>query len=137
MWGKRNCLSFETAVGGIEPPSPQLTVRRSTARPPLPINRVTESCTCICIFYLLLNFVVLDCYCEYSGIPIKQWQLCSSGFYKIRNCFVLARCQFAYKFKYSLRSMESNIMLWFVPMPRDAGKQSPNRSVITCPASPV
>ena len=27
MWGKRNCLSFETAVGGIEPPSPQLTVQ--------------------------------------------------------------------------------------------------------------
>ena len=37
MWGKRNCLSFETAVGGIEPPSPRLTDRRSTARPPLPI----------------------------------------------------------------------------------------------------
>ena len=36
MWGKRNCLSFETAVGGIEPPSPRLTVRRSVARPPLP-----------------------------------------------------------------------------------------------------
>jgi len=38
MWGERNCLSFETAVGGIEPPSPQLTVRRSTARPPLPTS---------------------------------------------------------------------------------------------------
>ena len=25
MWGERNCLSFETAVGGIEPPSPRLT----------------------------------------------------------------------------------------------------------------
>ena len=36
MWGERNCLSFETAVGGIEPPSPQLTVRCSTARSPLP-----------------------------------------------------------------------------------------------------
>ena len=35
MWGERNCLSFETAVGGTEPPSPRLTVRRSTTRPPL------------------------------------------------------------------------------------------------------
>ena len=35
MWGERNCLSFVTAVGGIEPSSPRLTVRRSTARPPL------------------------------------------------------------------------------------------------------
>ena len=35
MWGERNCLSFETAVGGIEPPSPRLTVWRSTMRPPL------------------------------------------------------------------------------------------------------
>ena len=34
--GWRNCLRFEKAVGGIEPPSPRLTVRRSTARPPLP-----------------------------------------------------------------------------------------------------
>ena len=33
--GVRNCLRFETAVGGIEPPSPRLTVRRSTTRPPL------------------------------------------------------------------------------------------------------
>ena len=31
MWGERNYLSFEMAVGGIEPPSPRLTVRRSTA----------------------------------------------------------------------------------------------------------
>ena len=36
MWGERNCLSFETAVAGIEPPSSRLTVRRSTTRPPLP-----------------------------------------------------------------------------------------------------
>ena len=36
MWGERNCLSFEMAVGGIEPPSPRLTVRCSTTRPPLP-----------------------------------------------------------------------------------------------------
>ena len=36
MWGERNCLSFEMAVGGIEPPSPRLTVLCSTARPPLP-----------------------------------------------------------------------------------------------------
>ena len=36
MWGERNCLSFKTAVDGIEPPSPRLTVRSSTARPPLP-----------------------------------------------------------------------------------------------------
>ena len=35
--GGRNCLSFKTVVGGIEPPSPRLTVRRSTAQPPLPI----------------------------------------------------------------------------------------------------
>ena len=36
MWGERNRLSFETVVGGIEPPSPRLTVRRSTTRPLLP-----------------------------------------------------------------------------------------------------
>ena len=36
MWDDRNCLSFETTVGGIEPQSPRLTVQRSTARPPLP-----------------------------------------------------------------------------------------------------
>ena len=36
MWGERNCLSFETAVGGFEPPSPRLTIRSSTARPLLP-----------------------------------------------------------------------------------------------------
>ena len=35
MWDERNCLSFEMAVDGIEPPSPRLTVRRSAARPPL------------------------------------------------------------------------------------------------------
>ena len=35
MWGERNCLSFETSVGGIEPSSPRLIVRRSTA-PSLP-----------------------------------------------------------------------------------------------------
>ena len=70
MWGKRNCLSFETPVGGIEPtpdrrdhrllvflpkdtgkcgvnetvkggiekPSPRLTIRCSTARPLLPTD---------------------------------------------------------------------------------------------------
>ena len=27
MWGERNCLSFETAIGAIEPPPPRLTVR--------------------------------------------------------------------------------------------------------------
>ncbi|KAK2183999.1 hypothetical protein NP493_287g04044 [Ridgeia piscesae] len=37
MWGERNCLNFETAVGGIEPSSPRLIVRRSTTRPPLPL----------------------------------------------------------------------------------------------------
>ena len=26
MWSKRNCLSVETAVGGIEPPSPVLLI---------------------------------------------------------------------------------------------------------------
>ena len=36
MWGEWNCLSFETAVGGIEPLSPWLTVWRSIAWPPLP-----------------------------------------------------------------------------------------------------
>ena len=36
MWGERNCLSFETAVSAIETPSARLTVRRSTAKPPLP-----------------------------------------------------------------------------------------------------
>ena len=41
IWGERNRLSFETAVGGIGPPFPRLTVRRSTARSPLPrpLNR--------------------------------------------------------------------------------------------------
>ena len=34
MWSERNCLNFEKAVGGIEPPSPRLTVRPSTTRPP-------------------------------------------------------------------------------------------------------
>ena len=38
MWGERNCIGFETAVGGIEPSSPRLTVRRCTARPPLPTS---------------------------------------------------------------------------------------------------
>ena len=33
MWGKRNSLSFETAVGGIERPSPQFTVRRDHRSP--------------------------------------------------------------------------------------------------------
>ena len=37
MWGERNCQSFKTAVGGIEQPSPRLTVRRSIARPTLPL----------------------------------------------------------------------------------------------------
>ena len=32
----RNCLSFETQAGGIEPSSPRLTVRRSTTRSPPP-----------------------------------------------------------------------------------------------------
>ena len=36
MWGERNCLSFEMAVGGIEPPSPRLTVLHAIVRPPLP-----------------------------------------------------------------------------------------------------
>ena len=36
MWDKRNCLSFETVAGGIEPPSPRLTVRRSMVHPPFP-----------------------------------------------------------------------------------------------------
>ena len=31
MLGVRNCLTFETAAGGIEPPSPRLIIRRSTA----------------------------------------------------------------------------------------------------------
>ena len=42
MWGERDCLSFETAVGGIKLPSPRLTVRRSTARPPLPTTRTWD-----------------------------------------------------------------------------------------------
>ena len=36
MWGELNCLTFEMAVGGIEPPSPRLTVWGSTAQQPLP-----------------------------------------------------------------------------------------------------
>ena len=42
MWGEQNYLSFERAVGGIEPPSPRLTVRRCTMQPPLPIS-VTDT----------------------------------------------------------------------------------------------
>ena len=42
MWGERNCLSFETVVGGIEPPSPRLRVRHSTVRSPLPTNKITK-----------------------------------------------------------------------------------------------
>ena len=41
MWGEQNCLSFETAVGGIEPPSPRLTVRRSTAWPLVPTTQLS------------------------------------------------------------------------------------------------
>ena len=33
MNGERNCLSFETAVGGIEPPSPRLALYRATTAP--------------------------------------------------------------------------------------------------------
>ena len=33
MWGERNCLSFETAVGGVEPPSSRSTVRRDHRSP--------------------------------------------------------------------------------------------------------
>ena len=36
IWGERNCICFEMVVGGIEPPSPQLTVRHSTTQPLLP-----------------------------------------------------------------------------------------------------
>ena len=37
MWGERNCLSFETAVGTqIEPPSPRLTVPLATIWRPWP-----------------------------------------------------------------------------------------------------
>ena len=32
IWGQRNCLSFETAVCGIEPPSPRLAVLCSIPR---------------------------------------------------------------------------------------------------------
>ena len=35
MWGEWNSLSLKMAVGGMEPPSPRLTVRHSIAWPPL------------------------------------------------------------------------------------------------------
>jgi len=40
MWGEQNCLNFEMAVGETEPPSPQLTIRCSTAQPLLPTSLV-------------------------------------------------------------------------------------------------
>ena len=46
MWGERNYQNFETAVGGIEPPSPQLTVRRSTAWPPFLTHKHRELLAC-------------------------------------------------------------------------------------------
>ena len=57
---ERNCVSFETAVGGIEPPSPRLTVRRSTARPPLPTSVVRRLLRDIGSFGLLyiLTFIM-------------------------------------------------------------------------------
>ena len=33
MWGERNCLSFETAVGGIEPSIDSPALYRSTTAP--------------------------------------------------------------------------------------------------------
>ena len=36
MWGERNCLSFETAVGGIEPPVPR-------------DHRSPCVCVCVCV----------------------------------------------------------------------------------------
>ena len=60
MWGERNCLSFELAVGGIEPPSPRLTRRRSTARPPLPTFKLESHrmlkpfiCWIVCLLQML------------------------------------------------------------------------------------
>ena len=47
MWGEQNCLIYlEMAVGGIEPPSPRLTVRISTAGPPLP-TEPAQCYTCV------------------------------------------------------------------------------------------
>ena len=64
MWGKQNCLSFEMAVGGIEPPSPRLRVRPSAARPPLP-NKTACSITmnggmnCILIQFTQQSIIIL------------------------------------------------------------------------------
>ena len=49
MLGERNCLSFETAAGEIEQPSPRLTVWRSTTQPPLlTVGRHTVQCVQWC-----------------------------------------------------------------------------------------
>ena len=65
MWGERNCLRFETAVGGIEPPSvSSMTVQRSTSRPPL-IQTNAQSTSAehvfpLCRLFLEINLPVRD-----------------------------------------------------------------------------
>ena len=55
-------LSFETAVGVIEPPSPLLTVRRSTSRLPLPQTNSqsmsAEHIFPLCRLFMEINFPV-------------------------------------------------------------------------------
>ena len=86
MWGERNCLSFETAAGGIEPQSSRLTVRHSTTQPPLPIlispPKDTGKCGINEIVYVskrrnsenqvLTNFKVIDVKVHYSCVPISD-----------------------------------------------------------------
>ena len=69
MWGERNCLSFETAVGGIEPPSPRLTVRRCTAWPPLPTDGFKNRFTLLCMnFTLCVSVLTIN-----WSMPSHSW----------------------------------------------------------------
>ncbi|KAK2181579.1 hypothetical protein NP493_392g03000 [Ridgeia piscesae] len=65
------CLSFKTAVGGIEPLSPRLTVRRSTMRPPFPILTALFCSRCSILFPCLLLHPVMFL-CNKSHIFTKQ-----------------------------------------------------------------
>ena len=60
MWGEEIAKVFETAVGGIEAPSPRLTVRRSTVRPPLPTAEWSLSFTNVCVTAVSVTRHVVD-----------------------------------------------------------------------------
>ena len=76
MWGEGNCLSFETAVGGIEPSSPRLTVRRSTARPPLPTMLDCNSSSEMVQRLELRTLKVLEIPGSNAGLPCKTLGKC-------------------------------------------------------------